>query len=200
MATVLSIGIDGNSDTGALPGLVVTQALGAGTGASNPVTQIAAGMVETQLVNNGGTGIGWITGYVAVPFSLAGQIDFSINAREDATGTNISLRAKVVKVPARIEDGFAHVGTFDYGSELATGAGDRTWSGTPASPVLFERNSRILLILFYRAFGTPAAGTGTFADDAQNSMTLTEDVTFSTTPILTPIRSLPILGQPRPLF
>lgn len=202
MATVLSIDIDGgaNIDTGVLPGLGVTQSLGAGIGTQNPVTQIAAGMVEQQLVNQNGNPVAWVSNYVAVPFTLAGQIDFSINAREDATATNISLRAKVSKLPARIEDGFTRVGTFDYGSELATGTGDRTWSGTPATPVLFERNSRILLILFYRAFGTPAAGTGTFVDDEHNSMTLTEDVIFSTTPILMPIRSVPVLGQPRPLF
>lgn len=202
MATTLSIDIDGGAgtDTGVLPGLGVTQTLGAGTGTQDSVTQIAAGMVEQQLVNQNGNPVAWVSNYVAVPFTLAGQINFSINAREDVAGTNISLRAKVSKLPARIEAGFTHVGTFDYGSELATSTGDRTWSGTPATPVLFERNSRILLILFYRAFGTPAAGTGTFFDDGQNSMTLTEDVTFSTVPLISPIRSIPILGQPRPLF
>lgn len=202
MATFLEIDIDsgGGVDTGFLPGFGVTQAF-AGGGHQSPTTQIGAGILEQQIVNSGGSPVFWLSGYVAAPFTLAGQIDFSINAVENSTSTNISLRAKVSKLPARIEDGYTLVGIFDYGSELGTSSGDRTWSGTPSTPVLFEKNSRLLLSLWFRAFGTTAVGTGTFNTDGQNGMTLTEDVTFSDTPVvLSPIRSIPILGQPRPLF
>ena len=180
MATTLDAKVNGTSNTGVMSFIGVSQALG-GSGSTSPSTQIAAGMAETMVTNANGIPLLWASGYVVTPFVLAGLINFSFNAIEDVAATNISLRAKVGKLPARQAGGYTHVGTFDYGSELGTSSGDRTWSGTPSTPVPFERNSRIVLFLFYRAFGTPAAGVGTIQNDTQNGMTLTEDVTFSAT-------------------
>lgn len=201
MATALLVRISGTTGNGAMPWIGVSHRLATdASGTDGATAAIAANMTEAFPVDSAGNMICWITDYVASPFLLAGQIDFSLNAREDATTTNISVRARVCKVPARIEDGVTLVGKYDYGTELGTSGGDRTWSGTPASPVPFELNSRLLVFFSFYNFGTAAAGTGTISNDVQNGVTLTETVTFNTAPALVPIRSVPVLGQPRPLF
>lgn len=199
MATALLLRINGTTSTGDLPWMTTFRA-GPDTGSSNSTTQIPASMVELLPTDANGIPFCWVTGYVATPFSLAGQIDFSINAQESGTSVNVSLRAKVGKIPADARRAMQLVLSADYASELATGGGDRTWSGTPGAAVDFELNSRIVLMILFRNFGTAAAGTAQISNDVQNGMTLTETVTFSETPILNPIRSIPILGQPRPLF
>lgn len=200
MATALILRINGTTSTGDLPWLGTTFRAGLDTGTSNATTQIPASMIELLPTDANGIPFCWVTGYVAAPFTLAGQVDFSINAQESVSTVNVSLRAKVGKIPADASRAMQLVLSADYSTELATGGGDRTWSGTPGAAVDFELNSRIVVMILFRNFGTAAAGTAQITNDNQNSMTLTENVTFSETPIFNPIRSVPILGQPRPLF
>lgn len=199
MATALPLRINGTTSTGDLPWMT-TFRLGSATGTSSVTTQIPASMVEMLPTDANGIPFCWVSGYVATPFTLAGQIDFSVRAQESVSTVNVSLRAKVVKLPADASRSAQLVLSADYGSELGTSGTDIAWNGTPGAAVDFELNSRLALMVLFRNFGTAAAGTTTISNDADNAMTLTETVTFSETPLFNPIRSIPILGQPRPLF
>lgn len=199
MATALPLRINGTTSTGDLPWMT-TFRLGSTTGTSASTTQILANLIETLPTDANGIPFCWVSGYVAAPFTLAGQIDFSVRAQESGSTVNVSLRAKVVKLPADASRSAQLVLSADYGSELGTSGTDIAWNGTPGAAVDFELNSRLALMVLFRNFGTAAAGTTTIHNNTNNAMTLTETVTFSETPLFNPIRSIPILGQPRPLF
>lgn len=201
MATTLQYGTSGTL-VSALAGLGTIKLMDA-QGGGTRTTQITPSMVEQRMFDsNTNADLGWVTNYVAVPFTLAGQVSFGLRASESGTGVNIGLRAKIIRWPADTTiNPMQIVLTADRSGEIATSNTDYTWSATPGAGVSFSVNDRILFLPYwYPQGGTTATGTATFNDDAQNEVTFTEDITFSATPIVFPLRSIPILGQPRPLF
>lgn len=145
--------------------------------------------------------LAWVSDYVAQPFTLAGTVTFAIRAYESATTVNIGLRGKLIRLPWDQTEDMAVVASANRSGEIATSATDYTWTATPTS-TLFKVNDRLMFQGFW--YPTNATGTGTAeingVGSANKYVQLTEDVTFSTSPILIPIRSVPVLGQPRPLF
>lgn len=145
--------------------------------------------------------VAWVSDYVAQPFTLAGTVTFAIRAYESATTVNIGLRGKLIRLPWDQTEDMAVVASANRSGEIATSATDYTWTATPTS-TLFKVNDRLMFQGFW--YPTSATGTGTAeingAGSANKYVQITEDVTFSTSPILIPIRSVPVLGQPRPLF
>lgn len=173
-----------------------------GGGAPSPATQIVASMAIEQrwFDNRAGTELelSWISDYVAIPFTLAGTVTFAVRAQEDVTGTNIGLRGRLFRVPADIlNDDIAQVCVANRSGEIATSATDYTWTGTPTS-TLFKVNDRLMFQgYWYPQGGTTATGVGTLNSGSSDNryVELTEDVTFSTTPILPPVQVLPRLRE-----
>lgn len=145
--------------------------------------------------------VAWVSDYVAQPFTLAGTVTFAMRAYESATTVNIGLRGKLIRLPWDQSEDMAVVASANRAGEIATSATDYTWTATPTS-TLFKVNDRLLFQGFWYPVSATGAGTAELngAGSGNRYVELTEDVTFSTTPILLPIRSVPILGQPRPLF
>lgn len=145
--------------------------------------------------------VAWVSDYVAQPFTLAGTVTFAIRASESATTVNIGLRGKLIRLPWDQTEDMAVVASANRSGEIATSSTDYTWTATPTS-TLFKVNDRLMFQGFWYPTSTTGAGTAAINDagSANKYVQITEDVTFSTSPILIPIRSVPVLGQPRPLF
>lgn len=210
MATRLALGRSNTIPT-TLRAFGVTWAMRVGESwggaAASPATPIAANMAAEQpwLDDRSGTELhlAWVSDFVALPFTLAGTVTMAVRAQESGTSVNIGLRGRLYRIPAdTLAEDMAEVAVGSRSGEISTSATNYTWTATPAS-TLFKVNDRLLFRGFwYPQGGTVASGTGTLASGSSDNryVELTEDVVFSTTPILNPIRSIPILGQPRPLF
>lgn len=174
-------------------------------GALVATSQIVANMDTEQRWFDDRSGtkadLAWVSDYVAQPFTLAGTVTFAIRAFESATTVNIGLRGKLIRLPWDQSEDMAVVASANRGGEIATSATDYSWTATPTSTP-FKVNDRLMFQGFWYPTSTTATGTAQLHDgsSANKYVQLTEDVTFSTSPILTPIRSVPILGAPRPLF
>lgn len=176
-----------------------------GGGSPTATSQIVANMDTEQRWFDDRSGakadMAWVSDYVAQPFTLAGTVTFAIRAFESATTVNIGLRGKLIRLPWDPTEDMAVVASANRSGEIATSATDYSWTATPTSTP-FKVNDRLMFQGFWYPVGTAATGTAQLHDggSANKYVQLTEDVTFSTSPILTPIRSVPVLGQPRPLF
>lgn len=172
-------------------------------GDADTETQIAANMVNDQrwFETQGGSvnlELSWISDFVAVPFTLSGTVTFAIRAREGATSVNIGLRGRLFRLPASaLAEDFAQVAIGTRSGEISTSSTDYTWTATPTATA-FGLNDRLLFQGFWvPQSGTTATGTGILNSGGSDNkyVELTEDVVFSTTPILPGIITLPRLRE-----
>lgn len=194
-----------------------TRRLGDSAASADVETFIGAGMSSSNseeeqvwtdsAENRERQAMAWVSDYVAAQFTMAGTITFAARARESSTSVNICLRGKIFRIPADpTVDGMPIVCVGTRSGEITTSNADYTWTGTPTSTV-FKVNDRIGFMGFWHAGTgggtTTASGSGYINNGGSGNryVEFTEDIVFSSTPvILNPIRSIPILGQPRPLF
>lgn len=191
MATNLPIAITA-SVISALSGLGTIRPFGAAGGATpEKNTAIAASMIEAGFADDGNTQpqLGWISQYVAVPFTLAGTVTFQIRAYESASTVNVSIRMKLMRLPYGSLSTPAAIGTFNRGSEITTSAANINWTGSPTSTP-FAVNDRLLAIPYWYPIGTAGAGTAIYVSNSTSYVELTEDVVFSSSPILMPVSPL----------
>ena len=215
MATQLTYGINSTILT-AFSGLsAAVRRLGDSAGSGDVETFIAAGMSdsnneEEQIWVDSANGrrrqaMWWISDYVAAEFTMAGTITFATRARESSTSVNVGVRGKIFRIPADpTVDGIPLVCLGERTGEIGTSSTDYTWTATP-TPTAFKVNDRIGFAGYWHAnteSGTTAAGSAYINGSGSGRyVEFTEDIVFSSTPVvLNPIRSIPILGQPRPLF
>lgn len=187
MATLIPFGIAGSA-IAAYAGFGMVRATGGTGGASTRITPIGVGETERAwLDDSDGRAMAWITEYVAAPFTLAGTVTCAVRARESSTAVNIGLRIKLIKIPYDGADGIVVIGTFSRSGEITASFADYSWTGTPTS-TLVKKNDRLLIQGFFIAQGgTSAAGTGEIENDTNTGVTLTEDVTFTSTAVVAPV-------------